>query len=104
MFGSCLCICVITLQDVAERVAREARVLLFAPSIMPMDAYPMQHLPEERFVLLITATTGQVSNQPFNLQPIKQTEDHQGSSCGSRGAKAAADGVISPAPMATRHT
>jgi sulfite reductase alpha subunit-like flavoprotein len=48
-------------QDVAERVAREARLLLFAPSVMPMDAYPLQHLPDEKFVVLVTATTGQVS-------------------------------------------
>jgi sulfite reductase alpha subunit-like flavoprotein len=48
-------------QDVAERMAREARLLLFTPSVMPMDAYPLQHLPDEKFVVLVTATTGQVS-------------------------------------------
>jgi sulfite reductase alpha subunit-like flavoprotein len=47
------------LQDVAERVAREAQLLLYTPSIMPMDSYPIQQLPEERFVIFVTATTGQ---------------------------------------------
>lgn len=48
-------------QDVAERMAREARLLLFTPSIMPMDAYPIQQLPEEQYVVFVTSTTGQVS-------------------------------------------
>uniref|UniRef100_A0A383VDI1 NADPH-dependent diflavin oxidoreductase 1 n=1 Tax=Tetradesmus obliquus TaxID=3088 RepID=A0A383VDI1_TETOB len=54
-------------QDVAERVAREARLLLFAPSIMPMDAYPLQHLPDEKLVALVTATTGQ-GDPPDNMR------------------------------------
>ncbi|WIA13190.1 hypothetical protein OEZ85_006782 [Tetradesmus obliquus] len=54
-------------QDVAERVAREARLLLFAPSIMPMDAYPLQHLPDEKLVVLVTATTGQ-GDPPDNMR------------------------------------
>lgn len=48
------------LQDVAERVAREASLMLYAPSIMPMDGYPLQQLPEERYVVFVTSTTGQV--------------------------------------------
>lgn len=47
-------------QDVAERVAREAQLLLYSPVTMPMDSYPIQQLPEEQFVVFITATTGQV--------------------------------------------
>eukprot|EP00878_Enallax_costatus_P037405 GHUV01042247.1.p3 GENE.GHUV01042247.1~~GHUV01042247.1.p3 ORF type:complete len:124 (+),score=30.24 GHUV01042247.1:1675-2046(+) len=54
-------------QDVAERVAREARLLLYAPSIMPMDAYPMQLLPEERFAVFVTSTTGQ-GDPPDNMR------------------------------------
>jgi len=48
-------------QDVAERVAREARHMLFKPTVLPMDAHPMQHLPQQRFVVFVAATTGQVS-------------------------------------------
>jgi sulfite reductase alpha subunit-like flavoprotein len=47
------------LQDVAERIAREAQLLLYSPAVLPMDSYPMQQLPEERFVIFVTATTGQ---------------------------------------------
>lgn len=50
------------LQDVAERVAREAQLLLYSPAVMSMDSYPIQQLPEERFVIFVTATTGQVTN------------------------------------------
>lgn len=52
------------MQDVAERVAREAALLLYSPAVMPMDAYPIQLLPEERFVVFVTATTGQVRCHP----------------------------------------
>lgn len=52
---------VVALQDVAERVAREAQLLLYSPAVMPLDSYPIQQLPEERFVVFITATTGQAS-------------------------------------------
>lgn len=49
-------------QDVAERVAREAHLLLYHPVTLPMDSYPVQQLPEERFVIFITSTTGQVGH------------------------------------------
>jgi sulfite reductase alpha subunit-like flavoprotein len=64
-------------QDVAERVAREARLLLFAPSVMPMDAYPLQHLPDEKFVILVTATTGQVSCCSLDLGRTLTQPGHQ---------------------------
>jgi hypothetical protein len=35
--------------------------MLFSPVVLPMDAYPMQHLPQERYVVFVAATTGQVS-------------------------------------------
>lgn len=47
-------------QDVAERVAREAVLRLYAPVVLPMDSYPLQQLPGERCVVCIAATTGQV--------------------------------------------
>jgi hypothetical protein len=42
-------------------VAREAQLLLYSPAVMSMDSYPLQQLPEERFVIFVTATTGQAS-------------------------------------------
>lgn len=42
-------------------MAREAELLLYSPAVMPMDSYPIQELPEERFVIFVTATTGQAS-------------------------------------------
>lgn len=59
------------LQDVAERVAREAQLLLYSPAVMPLDSYPIQQLPEERFVVFVTATTGQAS--PSNQLPLCNT-------------------------------
>lgn len=47
-------------QDVAEGIAREGRLLLFEPRVLPMDAYPVQSLPGEAAVVLVTSTTGQV--------------------------------------------
>ena len=51
------------LQDVAERIAREARQLLFAPRLMPMDAYEVSELPREgaaaAAVLFVVSTAGQ---------------------------------------------
>lgn len=59
----------------AERVAREARLLLFSPAVMPMDAYPIQQLPAERLVVLVASTTGQVrarGAQRTLLQPPRR--------------------------------
>eukprot|EP00775_Hariotina_reticulata_P011858 gene11858-12002_t len=54
-------------QDVAERISREARLMLFSPVVLPMDAYPMQHLPQERYVVFVAATTGQ-GDPPDNMR------------------------------------
>lgn len=45
-------------------MAREAQLLLYSPAVMSMDSYPVQQLPEERFVIFVTATTGQASMKP----------------------------------------
>lgn len=51
--GSCL-------QDVAERVAREADALLWEPRVAAMDAYAITGLPHEQAVVMVASTTGQV--------------------------------------------
>ena len=48
------------LQDVAERIAREARARHYQPRVLPMDAYDVRMLPEEEQVILVASTTGQV--------------------------------------------
>lgn len=47
-------------QDVAEAVAREARLRLFEPRVLAMDAYPVLGLPSEPAVVFVASTTGQV--------------------------------------------
>lgn len=47
-------------QDVAERIAREAEALLWAPRVAAMDAYPITGLPQEQAIVMVTSTTGQV--------------------------------------------
>ena len=48
------------IQDVAERVGREARARHWQPRVLPMDAYDVRLLPEESEVILVASTTGQV--------------------------------------------
>jgi sulfite reductase alpha subunit-like flavoprotein len=48
-------------QDVAEGIAREARLMLFEPRVLAMDAYPAAGLPGEAAVVFVASTTGQVS-------------------------------------------
>ena len=52
-------------QDVAERIAREARARHWQPRVLPMDAYDVQKLPEEEQAIMIASTTGQVLNHAF---------------------------------------
>jgi sulfite reductase alpha subunit-like flavoprotein len=47
------------LQDVAERIAREAKRRHFAPRVMAADAYPVTDLPAERLAVFVASTTGQ---------------------------------------------
>lgn len=47
-------------QDVAERVAREAKQRHFQPRVVAMDAYALAELPAEQLVVLVASTTGQV--------------------------------------------
>ncbi|KAG1663014.1 hypothetical protein FOA52_016029 [Chlamydomonas sp. UWO 241] len=46
-------------QDAAERVAREARQLSFAPAVLPMDAYDVTKLPTETLAVFVISTSGQ---------------------------------------------
>ena len=48
-------------QDVAERIGREAKRLLFVPRIMPMDTYDVSGLPLEQSagIIFVVSTTGQ---------------------------------------------
>ena len=48
------------IQDVAERVGREAKALLFSPRVMPMDAFEIAQLPQQPCVVFVISTTGQV--------------------------------------------
>ncbi|KIY95289.1 hypothetical protein MNEG_12672 [Monoraphidium neglectum] len=46
-------------RDVAEGIAREARLLLFEPRVLAMDAFPVAALPAEPAVVFVASTTGQ---------------------------------------------
>jgi hypothetical protein len=48
-------------QDVAERIVRDAKRRGIRPRLLAMNAYSVQSLPEERLVVFVTSTTGQVS-------------------------------------------
>ena len=60
------------MQDIAERIAREARARHYSPRVQPMDAYDVRLLPEEEVVVFVTSTTGQVSL--YSLCPHKNAE------------------------------
>lgn len=51
---------ILLLQDVAERIGREALLHLFAPRVMAMDSYDVTGLPTEQLVVFVAATAGQV--------------------------------------------
>ncbi|KAJ3171496.1 NADPH-dependent diflavin oxidoreductase 1 [Geranomyces variabilis] len=48
-----------TAQDVAERIAREARRRWFSPTVLSMDEYDRSQLIDEPIVIFVCATTGQ---------------------------------------------
>jgi len=48
-------------QDVAERIVREAKKRGIKSRLLAMDAYSVQSLPEEKLVVFVASTTGQVS-------------------------------------------
>ena len=64
------------MQDVAERIGREARLLGFAPCVLSMDAYPLHQLPTERFAVFVTSTTGQVRAGQPTAQLQHTTGEH----------------------------
>lgn len=57
-WGQTVTMCV---QDVAERIAREAAYQLYEPRVMPMDSYDITKLVSEQLVIFVTSTTGQVN-------------------------------------------
>ncbi len=77
-------------QDVAERLGREAELLLFRPHVLAMDAFDVTLLPTERLVLLVASTTGQVRPTrflPFNGAGGVLADADGRSSRRSRGAR-----------------
>lgn len=48
------------LQDVAERLAREADIMLFQPRVLAMDSLDVTTLPAQQAVVFVAATAGQV--------------------------------------------
>lgn len=50
------------LQDVAERIGREAKLRHYHPRIMAMDAFPVTQLPQWELVVFVASTTGQVGS------------------------------------------
>lgn len=62
--GSLVARLVLKLQDVAERIVREAKRRHFAPRVMAADAYPVIGLPAERLAVFVASTTGQARTTP----------------------------------------
>ena len=54
-------------QDVAERVAREAIRVGLHPSVLPMDAFDINELPNIKKTIFVTSTMGQ-GDPPSNMQ------------------------------------
>jgi sulfite reductase alpha subunit-like flavoprotein len=54
-------------QDVAERLAREAKQRCFAPRVLSMDAFDIKQLPAQQLVIFVASTTGQVRALAFAL-------------------------------------
>jgi hypothetical protein len=51
-------------KDVAERMAREAQLLLFSPRLAAMDSFDIARLPSEPLIIFVVATAGQVCASP----------------------------------------
>ncbi|XP_006455610.1 hypothetical protein AGABI2DRAFT_210044 [Agaricus bisporus var. bisporus H97] len=47
-----------TAQDIADRIARESRNLLFKSQVVSVDCYTLENLVEEDFVIFVVSTTG----------------------------------------------
>lgn len=54
-------------QDVAERIGREGKLLLYQTRVLAMDAYDVTQLPQEHLVIFVTSTTGQ-GDVPDNMK------------------------------------
>ncbi len=54
-------------QDVAERIRREAKLLLFRPQISPFDGFDISSLPSCPAVIFVLSTAGQVPNAPGGM-------------------------------------
>lgn len=63
--------CLLCMQDVAERVAREAARRHFAPRVLPADAYlpTVARLPAEPALVWVASTTGQ-GDPPDNMRQL----------------------------------
>ena len=61
----------LTLQDVAERIGREAQRRHYAPRVLPADAYlpAVAALPNEAAVVWVASTTGQ-GEHPSNMRHL----------------------------------
>lgn len=56
-----------TAQDLAEYIWRESKRFYFTGTVMPMDKYSIQLLPNEEFVVFVCSTTGQ-GDEPDNMK------------------------------------
>jgi len=68
-------------QDVAEGIAREARLMLFEPRVLAMDAYPVTGLPAEAAVVFVASTTGQVRFYGRCRLPLHRMQPHAAAAC-----------------------
>lgn len=53
-------------QDLAEKIYRESKQWHFSGPVQALDAYDVQRLVEERFVIFVCSTQGQ-GNEPDNM-------------------------------------
>lgn len=56
-----------TAQDLAEYIWRESKRFYFTGTVMPMDKYDIQSLPNEEFIVFVCSTTGQ-GDEPDNMK------------------------------------
>lgn len=56
-----------TAQDLAEYIWRESKRYHFSGTVMPMDKYEIQQLPQEQIVVFVCSTTGQ-GEEPDNMK------------------------------------
>ena len=63
--------CTVIMQDVAERIGREAQRRHFRPRVLPADAYlpSVASLPTEPALVFVASTTGQ-GDQPDNMRQL----------------------------------